>query len=211
MAAWRRPRQRPMPKRDALAALASAIRLAGRRAERWSRRSACWAPIRRRSWPTARDAFESGDLDAGRRRPPPRAAAARDGADDAGRVRVRGRRRHHPAAGRAVPWPAVRAAAAPAQPPGRRPCREPIDLGGPARHLHAALQHGPDRWAAGLLPRLAARVRRRAGRQHHGRHPDRHLLPGRAGALPALRLPVGSATARTGSCRSAPSSAWWRS
>ena len=52
----------------------------------WSSRSACSAPIRRRSWPSARR-VRIGDLEqAGQAAA--RAAAARDGADDAGRVRV---------------------------------------------------------------------------------------------------------------------------
>ena len=74
----------------------------------WWRRSACWAPIRTRSWP--RRATRSSRVtwtQAGEAAT--RAAAARDGADDAGARAGPGRRRHHPAAGRAVPGPAVRA------------------------------------------------------------------------------------------------------
>ena len=123
---------------------------------RWSSRSACSAPIRRRSWPSARRVRIRGPGAAGQ-------AAARAAA-----ARWRGRRRPRPRAGVGGAILLLDAlflgllfgggsAGATARP---HSSREPIDLGGPARHLHAALQHGPDRWPAGLLPRRAARIRR---------------------------------------------------
>ena len=182
---------RPTPKPMPWPTLASRIRAAGRRARAGRDDRPAWAPIRRRSWPKRATRSSPGDLEqAGEAAA--RAAAARDGADDAGRDPRPGRRRHHPAAGRAVPGPAVRAAAAPAQPPGRLPLVN--------RSISAVLLGTFTlRFSTGLTGGLlvyylshAARVRRRACRQHHGRHPDRHLLPGGAGPLPALRLPVGS-------------------
>ena len=86
--------------------------------------------------------------------------------------------------------------------------REPIDLGGPARHLHAALQHGPDRWPAGLLPRRAARIRRgKVASTTVG------ILTATYFLAELVSPPSGTcriATARTGSCRSARFSEWWQ-
>ena len=149
---------RPTPKLDALAALASAAAAAGRRAR--AGRDDRTAGHRSGRGAGRRRATRSSRVTWSRLARRPRARPQRG--DGAARRRSRAGR-WSPAArilllDGAVPGPAVRrgSSAGAAARPLRS--REPIDLGRPARHLHAALQHRPDRRPAGLLPRLAARL-----------------------------------------------------
>ena len=190
---------------DALAALASRAPTSWTANRACSRRSDCSGTDPDSELTDARDAFESGDLE-----------QAGEAADARGRsAGWSGRRRSR--AGRWSPaapsccWTRCSWAccsgrqAAPAQtarPPALLVNRSisAVLLGTFTLRFSTGLTGGLLVYYLADLPRL----RRRAGGQHHGRHPDRGLLRSPSWSSPRPSGTSPTASARIGSCRSGP-------